>query len=97
MIKHASLAIKFRIERQLSAVKFFAEEDKSELTLVPLTNSCAESNFGKLTYDLSQTSGAYVDINRMSKKNIIKSDNSSSLSSAEKRDAQILGKKESGG
>ena len=86
--KHASLAIKKGIERQLETVMFFSDDDstKQDLSCVPLTNSCAESNFGKLNCALSQTSGSYVSLGPVSNKNILQSNPSeTSLSSTEKK------------
>ena len=88
VIKHASLAIKKGIERQLETVMFFSDDDstKQDLSCVPLTNSCAESNFGKLNCALSQTSGSYVSLGPVSNKNILQSNPSeTSLSSTEKK------------
>ena len=88
VIKHASLAIKKGIERQLETVMFFSDDDstKQDLSCVPLTNSCAESNFGKLNCALSQTSGSYVSLRPVSNKNILQSNPSeTSLSSTEKK------------
>ena len=77
VIKQAALSIKLGVDHQLQTIKFFSEqEEQGELSMVPLTNSCAESNFGKLNYALSQTSGAYVSLSTVSNKNILQSHHS---------------------
>ena len=57
-----------------------------------VANSKCESNFGKLDYTLSQTSGAFVNLHSVSNKNIIKSNSSleqEKLTTAQKKAALV--------
>lgn len=93
VFKYALTNVVLGIERQLSCVDFFNDDGiEHELKHVPLTNSKCESNFGKLDYTLSQTSGAYVNLNSVSNKNIISSGSSlksENLTAAEKKAALV--------
>ena len=90
ILKYAALNIKQGIERQLSSVDFFTDDSQtSSLENVPLTNSCSESNFGKLNHALNQTAGSFVDLKNVSNRNIIQGQSSSNLTSAEKLAAKI--------
>ena len=70
VIKNASISTKMGMERQLEGVKFY-RDGEGDLSLIPLTNSSAESNFAKLNHSFNQTAGSFVSLKSVSNKNIL--------------------------